>query len=131
MANPKSTSAKPTAKESTPTVRSGADRQPGYFLSLSLENVRCFGPRQTLDLSDGNGRPARWTVLLGVNGTGKTTLLHSLVGFELVSRPRFSPREAWDPRFFNYMDGFFERGEEQTNAGRAPRRETQTKGSNP
>jgi hypothetical protein len=31
-----------------------------YFLSLSLENVRCFGSRQTLDLSDGNGRPARW-----------------------------------------------------------------------
>jgi hypothetical protein len=28
-----------------------------YFLSLSLGNVRCFGSRQTLDLSDGNGRP--------------------------------------------------------------------------
>jgi predicted ATPase len=49
-----------------------------YFLSLSLENVRCFGAKQTLDLSDGNGRPAQWTVILGDNGTGKTTLLNVL-----------------------------------------------------
>ena len=49
-----------------------------YFLSLSLENVRCFVAEQTLDLSDGNGRPAQWTVILGDNGTGKTTLLNVL-----------------------------------------------------
>lgn len=49
-----------------------------YFLSLSLENVRCFANIQTLDLSDGNGRPAQWTVILGDNGTGKTTLLEIL-----------------------------------------------------
>jgi predicted ATPase len=49
-----------------------------YFLSLTLENVRCFGESQTLDLSDGNGKPAQWTVILGNNGTGKTTLLEVL-----------------------------------------------------
>ncbi|MDI1277724.1 ATP-binding protein [Methylobacter sp.] len=49
-----------------------------YFLSLSLENVRCFGTEQKLDLSDSNGRPAPWTVILGDNGTGKTTLLDAL-----------------------------------------------------
>ncbi len=49
-----------------------------YFLSLELENVRCFSDRQTLDLSDGHGRPARWTILLGENGTGKTTILQML-----------------------------------------------------
>ena len=32
-----------------------ADLPPAYFLSLTLENVRCFGPEQTLDLSDGDG----------------------------------------------------------------------------
>jgi hypothetical protein len=46
-----------------------------YVLSLSVENVRCFGPKQTLDCSDGKGRPRQWTVILGDNGTGKTTLL--------------------------------------------------------
>ncbi len=48
---------------------------PIYFISLELENVRCFGTSQVLDLSNGNGRPAQWTLLLGENGLGKTTLL--------------------------------------------------------
>ena len=50
-----------------------------YLLSLEVEGVRCFKDRQVLDLSDGQGRPAQWTVLLGDNGTGKTTLLWSLL----------------------------------------------------
>lgn len=59
-----------------------------YFLSLEVENVRCFGEKQKLDLSDGKGKPAPWTIILGVNGTGKTTLLQCLVGFELVKQSR-------------------------------------------
>ena len=68
--------------------RAGARKQmparplPVYFLSLTLENVRCFGPKQTLRLSDDKGRPARWTVILGNNGMGKTTLLQALTSFE-------------------------------------------------
>jgi energy-coupling factor transporter ATP-binding protein EcfA2 len=49
-----------------------------YFREFSLENVRCFGPKQTLDFCDANGRRARWTVILGDNGVGKTTLLQCL-----------------------------------------------------
>ena len=55
-----------------------------YFLSLTLENIKCFGPAQTLDLSNGKGGPARWTIILGPNGTGKTTILQAIVGFELL-----------------------------------------------
>ncbi len=62
------------------------DNNAVYFLSLSLENVRCFGERQTLDLSDGNGKPASWTVILGDNGTGKTTLLQLLSGIQICVR---------------------------------------------
>lgn len=50
---------------------------PAYFLSLAVENVRCFGPRQTFDLSEGKGRPVQWTIILGDNGVGKTTLLRA------------------------------------------------------
>lgn len=53
-----------------------------YFLSMSVENVRCFGPKQTLDLSDGKGNPVRWTVILGNNGVGKTTLLQCFISLE-------------------------------------------------
>ncbi|HEY0375349.1 MAG TPA: AAA family ATPase [Pyrinomonadaceae bacterium] len=51
---------------------------PVYFTSLELENVRCFGTPQKLDLTDGHGRPAQWTLLMGDNGVGKTTLLQCL-----------------------------------------------------
>lgn len=62
------------------TLRSEQRFEPSaaYFLSLTVENIRCFGEAQMLDLSDGEGRPARWTVLLGDNGVGKTTLLECL-----------------------------------------------------
>jgi energy-coupling factor transporter ATP-binding protein EcfA2 len=59
-----------------------------YFREFSLENVRCFGPKQTLDFCDANGRRARWTVILGDNGVGKTTLLQCLW---LMSPVSYSP----------------------------------------
>ena len=49
-----------------------------YFLNFSLENVRSFDARQTLRLTDKEGHPARWTIILGDNGVGKTTLLRGL-----------------------------------------------------
>jgi predicted ATP-binding protein involved in virulence len=77
---------------------------PAYFLSIELENILCFKTRQKLDLCDSNGFPTQWTVILGNNGVGKTTLLRSLAGMEptqdkrarspveevLFARPRFS-----------------------------------------
>jgi energy-coupling factor transporter ATP-binding protein EcfA2 len=77
------------------------DLPPAYFLSLTLENVRCFGPEQALDLTNDDGQPAQWTVLLGDNGTGKTTLLQAIVGMEPVRMPstRESEQIELSPRF--------------------------------
>jgi hypothetical protein len=91
MGKQKGTNGKPP-NGNAPAANNAAERLPAYFLSLSLENVRCFGPKQTLDLSDGKGKPARWTIILGLNGTGKTTLLQSLVGFE-----QRTPQKPPDP----------------------------------
>jgi energy-coupling factor transporter ATP-binding protein EcfA2 len=55
-----------------------------YFLSLKVENIACFGNPQILDLAK-NGKPSRWTVIIGDNGTGKTTLLRCLAGISPYS----------------------------------------------
>lgn len=54
-----------------------------YYYSLELEGINCFKEKQTLDLSDGNGNYSPWTIILGDNGTGKTTLLKVLDRMQL------------------------------------------------
>jgi AAA15 family ATPase/GTPase len=54
-----------------------------YFKSITIENIKCFKSKSTIDLSDRNGKPAQWTVILGNNNTGKTTLLKCLVGLDI------------------------------------------------
>ena len=49
-----------------------------WFKSISLENVRSFGTKQTINFTDKDGNAARWNVILGDNGSGKTTVLKSL-----------------------------------------------------
>jgi predicted ATP-binding protein involved in virulence len=55
---------------------------PVYFASIEVENVLCFKTPQKLDLCDANGFPAQWTVILGDNGVGKTTLLRCLASMQ-------------------------------------------------
>lgn len=49
-----------------------------YLTKLRIKNARAFLDEHELDLCDGNGYPARWTLILGENGVGKTTLLECL-----------------------------------------------------
>ncbi len=51
MAKQNGTPKKPSTNEQE------KERLPAYFLSLTLENVRCFGPKQTLNLSTKEGNP--------------------------------------------------------------------------
>jgi hypothetical protein len=72
------------------------------LLSVGVENVRCFGPPQTLELAQPGGHPYAWTVVFGDNGSGKTTLLQSVcsVASTLQDRkevPSFI-RYNWWPR---------------------------------
>lgn len=77
----------------------GDDTKPAslfaYFLELRVKNVRCFTEEQTLRLTVGE-RPARWTILLGDNGTGKSTVLQLLAFLrpEVFPNPRGPDGEA-------------------------------------
>jgi predicted ATP-binding protein involved in virulence len=54
-------------------------RQNSYFHSLELGNIKCFSENQTIDFSDGKENWKQWTIILGDNGTGKTTILRFLI----------------------------------------------------
>lgn len=58
-----------------------------YFTSLEIENVKCFGTKQLLKLTDSNGAVSPWTLILGDNGFGKTTLLKCLAWMTPVRAP--------------------------------------------
>ena len=67
------------------------DQQPSptiYYKYLELENIRCFGERQVINLSGPTGCLPQWTLLLGDNGVGKTTLLQCLAWMRPVPKPR-------------------------------------------
>ncbi|UOQ50964.1 AAA family ATPase [Hymenobacter cellulosivorans] len=89
---------------------------PAYFLSLSLENVRSFGEKQTISFAREDGRPAQWTIILGDNGVGKTTVLKALAGM-MARKALFSSQgeeyayahhmmsdEEWAPKRNNFQD---------------------------
>jgi len=97
---------KTIAKKKRVVKKKSAKRKtypPAYFLSLSVENSRCFGPSQTIDVSDGHGRPAQWTVILGDNNAGKTTLLQCFVAIEPTQLHNL---EHYVPKLFVENDRF-------------------------
>ena len=64
-----------------------SNRPAMYFKTLTLENIKCFGERQTLDLTKDGITISPWTLILGNNGTGKTTVLKSLAWMRPVQSP--------------------------------------------
>jgi predicted ATP-binding protein involved in virulence len=82
--------------------RNGDKPQNAYFLSLELENVRCFGEKQSIDFSDDRGKPKQWTIILGDNATGKTTLLRCFAAMLPVPYP--TPKDRQVPYLFKEIE---------------------------
>jgi predicted ATP-binding protein involved in virulence len=51
-----------------------------YFYELELENVRSFKDKTTIEFHDRaeKPKPCQWNIIIGDNGTGKTTILRAL-----------------------------------------------------
>lgn len=71
---------KPARRKKSKKAARKSTGKPLYLMSVDVENVRCFGPAQTLQLSDERGKPYGWTVIFGDNGAGKSTLLQAVCG---------------------------------------------------
>lgn len=68
-----------------------------YYSELRLSNVKAFVPGATLDLRL-DGGPAPWTLILGENGLGKTTLMQCLAMMRPILNVEQSARtDARDP----------------------------------
>lgn len=71
---------------------------PVYFTKLVLENIHSFSERQELKLVSDDRRPARWTLIVGDNGVGKTTLLQCLARMRPVfNDPSDDPNDPGPP----------------------------------
>lgn len=53
-----------------------------YFKNLTIENLNCFKEEHFFDFTNKNDEIKQWTVFLGNNNTGKTTILRALAGLE-------------------------------------------------
>lgn len=70
---------------------------PVYVESMTLQEVRCFGEKQTLKFTKPDGSIAQWTVILGENGVGKTTVLQCLAGMQPESTEAQYKKEKISP----------------------------------
>lgn len=88
-----------------------------YIKNLEIENARCFGDNQSISFASPNRRtsPSRWTVIVGENGTGKTTILRALALMALndFDELRFASRYTKSRNL-----GFFERHKSGPNGAR-------------
>lgn len=77
-----------------------------YFKSLTIKDVKCFKGEHRIDLSDEEELPAQWTVILGNNNTGKTTILKCLASLEASI---FTTRLEKKPEVFYVPTSFLKR----------------------
>ncbi len=78
---------------------SAENNQPVYLTKLEIDNVLCFKKPKPISFLDKNGAPALFTVILGNNNTGKTTILKMLGGWVTQKTPP-NGKEAPAPNIY-------------------------------
>jgi len=70
-------------------------RSPIYIQRLEIENIKTFIKRSTLQLVDSSGLLSQWTLILGDNSIGKSTLLQMIALMKPVL-----PYDGKTPKYF-------------------------------
>lgn len=94
----------PRPAADTPPPRPGAALfgPPVHLKRLVLHNVRSFG-HVDLPFTIPSPDQGQWVVILGENGTGKTTLLRSIVlALRNLSDPKIWPKGTFSPAWMRY-----------------------------
>ncbi len=77
-----------TEMQESPEPAAEIPSVPIYFETLSINKLRCFqGPLQTVKFTGSQGEWKQWNVLVGDNGTGKSTILQLLASLRTSPAP--------------------------------------------
>src|SRR3972149_4052495 len=49
-----------------------------YLTGVAIQNIKSFSEKTTIPLKNENGTPSMWNIIVGNNGTGKTTILKAI-----------------------------------------------------
>ena len=75
-----------------------------YFETLEFSDLKCFRGRHVVDFRTRDKQPSLWTLFLGENGVGKTTILQMLAWMRPVEPPE--NRKSIEPALFGEPDNF-------------------------
>jgi ABC-type cobalamin/Fe3+-siderophores transport system ATPase subunit len=81
-----------------------------YIRNLEIEQVKCFANKQQIDFTGRDQRISQWTVILGENGIGKTTILRSIVSMLPPPQSFLAKRDHLDTSYILSIDsrqGYF------------------------
>jgi predicted ATP-binding protein involved in virulence len=86
-------------------MMSESTQEPIYLQALSIENVKCFRDWYGINFTRRDGKYAQWTVIIGNNNTGKTTLLKVIAGLELKNYGKIKSKQEYNSLYV--PNGFF------------------------
>lgn len=71
-------------------------KSPIYIKSIEIENIKTFGEISRIDFEKLTGAFSQWTIILGDNGIGKSTLLHCIAWMKPDQNIEINEEEAPD-----------------------------------
>jgi energy-coupling factor transporter ATP-binding protein EcfA2 len=83
------------AKKGRKNIATG---RPLYYHGLSFSDLKCFRGEHAISFCGRDRRPSLWTLFLGENGVGKTTILQTLAWMRPVPPP--AGRKKIEPALF-------------------------------